>query len=366
MRLLKKEPVFCVSAVLCALSFLLVPPTPSCLGSIDWRVLALLLGLMLLVACVRRYGLFDWLGHLLVRRCHSSAGLETTLVLLCFFSSMLITNDVALITFVPFALYLLEQLGHRERAIRVVVLQTIAANLGSMLTPIGNPQNLYLYSASGLSLGRFLLQMLPLTVVSLALLCAVCLLGPKKPLPESKDEQPPSPPPCAPMVRYAMLFLITLGTVLHLIPWPVMLAVLMGVLSWTDRSVFRQADYYLLGTFAFFFLFVGNIQQMDQVCHALQELIQGRVFPVSVLASQVISNVPAAILLSGFTEDWYALLLGTNVGGLGTLVASLASLISYKYYAAAPGSRKGAYLLWFTVWNLLFLAVLSVLALCLM
>lgn len=353
----KKEIVFMVAIVLAVISAFLVPPSMAYAEYIDFRVLALLFCLMLIVAGVKEQGIFRRLGERLITRVKDVRQLELVLSGLCFFSSMLITNDVALITFVPFALEILNSAGLEKKMVKVVVMQTIAANVGSMLTPIGNPQNLYLYSLTGMGLIEFIVFMLPLTLLSLALLVAVILLG-KGGQVETKAVQEKEAVSYKKLVLYGVLFVICLGTVIHIIPWQISLAAvcLAGVFAF--RNLFAQADYCLLGTFLGFFIFVGNMQNIPAVSSLLQDLLKGRELMVSVVASQVISNVPAAMLLSGFTGDYRALIYGVDIGGLGTLIASLASLISYKYFCGVPGVNKGKYLGEFTLWNLLFLAVL--------
>lgn len=353
----KKETVFVVAVVLAVISAFLVPPSKAYVDYIDFRVLALLFCLMLIVAGVKEQGIFRLLGEYLITKVKDVRQLELVLSGLCFFSSMLITNDVALITFVPFALEILNSAGLQKKIIKVVVMQTIAANLGSMLTPIGNPQNLYLYSLTGMGLVEFIVFMLPLTLLSLVLLVAVILLG-KGGSVMTASGQGKSKADKKKLTLYILLFIICMGTVVRVIPWQISLAAvcIAGILAF--RNLFAQADYCLLGTFLGFFIFVGNMQNIPAISSMLQNLLKGKELIVSVLASQVISNVPAAMLLSGFTSDYRALIYGVDIGGLGTLIASLASLISYKYFCAVPGGDKGRYLKEFTLWNLVFLAVL--------
>ena len=245
----------------------------------------------------------------------------------------------------------------QELLIPIVALQTVAANLGSMLTPIGNPQNLYLYTAFDLSMGTFLGYMLPLTLLSLLLLAAALFLLGKKPLaPQSLESA--DAPDGKKLAVYGLLFLVCLACVLRLIPWPVMLFVLILAVILTDRKLFGSVDYFLLLTFVCFFLFIGNAGRIPAVSALIKALLDGRELPAGVMLSQVISNVPAAILLSGFTDKSRALLYGVNIGGLGTLIASLASVISYRLYGNSPAARKGAYLKTFTMYNLIFLAIL--------
>lgn len=353
----KKETVFVVAIVLAVISAFLVPPSKAYIAYIDFRVLALLFCLMLIVAGVKEQGIFRRLGECLITKVKDVRHLELVLSGLCFFSGMLITNDVALITFVPFALEILISAGLEKKIVKVVVMQTIAANLGSMLTPIGNPQNLYLYSLTGMGLMEFIVFMLPLTLLSLVLLVVVILAG-KGGAIEAKAQKSRQAVEKKKLLLYAVLFIVCMGTVIRVIPWQVSLLTVCASGLIAFRNLFAKADYCLLGTFLGFFIFVGNMQNVPAVSNLLQKLLKGKELIVSVVASQVISNVPAAMLLSGFTEDYKSLIYGVDIGGLGTLIASLASLISYKYFCAVPGGNKGKYLKEFTLWNLLFLAVL--------
>ena len=354
----KKETVLCIAAILAIISAFFVLPSAEYLEYIDWRVLALLFCLMLVVAGLQSIGLFRYLGLKLLERTRTTRQLCLLLVGLCFFSAMFITNDVALITFVPFAVMILELAGQDRLLIPTVVLQTIAANLGSMLTPIGNPQNLYLQSTFSIPIVTFLLDMLPLTLLSLLLLViSVCLL-PKTKIDLTAPEKL-SPPPKGRLLIYLALFLVALGCVIQLLPWPIMLAILCVVSLITDRKLFRSVDYFLLLTFVCFFLFIGNMERIPLISTLLRTFIQGRELLLGILFSQCISNVPAAILLSGFTDAARPLLYGVNIGGLGTLIASLASVISYRAYGESKNAQKGAYMKTFTLYNLIFLAILA-------
>lgn len=353
----KKEVVFVIAVAVAILSVFFVKPSAAYLSYPDYRVLALLFCLMIIVAGIKEQGIFTLLGEKLTAKAKNSRQLSLLLVLLCFFSSMLITNDVALITFVPFALELLCLSGLQEKIIKVVVLQTIAANLGSMFTPIGNPQNLYLYGLTGMGLVEFLLYMLPLTALSLLLLLLVIFT--EKPLPVVTDLQEEEKHPDMRKVwTYIGLFLCCLLTVVHILPWQASFVIVFGVMLVIDRKLFAKVDYCLLGTFLGFFIFVGNMQNIPAVSTWLQSLLAGKEMLLSALASQVISNVPAAMLLSGFTEEYKALLYGVNIGGLGTLIASLASIISYKFYAEMKDSHKGKYMMVFTAYNVVFFLIL--------
>lgn len=354
----KKETVLCIAAVLAVLSTFLVPPSMEYIDYIDFRVLALLFCLMLVVAGLQSIGLFRFLGVRLLSGIKNTRQLCLILVLLCFFSGMLITNDVALITFVPFAVMILTMAEQTQLLIPVVVLQTIAANLGSMLTPIGNPQNLYLYSVFSVPIGAFLRCMLPLTLLSLCLLLVGIFLQKSSLLSVENDLLQSAPLPKGRLLLYLLLFTVCLCCVIRILPWQAMLIILCAAVLLIDRTLFGRVDYFLLLTFICFFLFIGNMERIPAVSSFLRSFIEGRELLLGVLFSQCISNVPAAILLSGFTENVRALLYGVNVGGLGTLIASLASVISYRAYTGSEGSSKGSYLKTFTLYNAVFLAIL--------
>lgn len=354
----KKETVLCIAALLSVISAFFVPPSAEYLEYMDWRVLALLFGLMLVVAGLQSIGLFRYLGLKLLEKIRTTRQLCLLLVALCFFSAMLITNDVALITFVPFAVMILNLADQNRLLIPTVVLQTIGANLGSMLTPIGNPQNLYLYSTYSIPMGTFLLNMLPLTLLALALLVVGVFLLPKSVLSVTAPEKP-APLPKGKLIFYMALFLVAISCVIRLLPWPAMLAILGLAALIIDRKLFRSVDYFLLLTFVCFFLFIGNMERIPAISNLLQTFIQGRELLLGILLSQFISNVPAAILLSGFTDAAKPLLYGINLGGLGTLIASLASVISYRAYGESKDAAKGAYIKAFTLYSIVFLVILA-------
>lgn len=370
---MKKEAVLCVALLLAVLSAGIVPPDQEYAEYIDARTLAILFCLMSVMAGLQKIGIFGWIARGLLGKVKGSRSLVLVLMLLCFFSSMLITNDVALITFVPFTFTVLAMMGQEMRqrlALPLVAMQTIAANLGSMLTPIGNPQNLYLYGKAGMSLGSFLALMLPYAVVSLLLLLVwgVFLGGMRagewKPLAEDLVGREPerfrSKAGMLSLWVYLALFLLCLLTVAHVLPWQVVLGIVLAAVLAMDRKLLAKVDYSLLLTFVGFFIFIGNVGRIPSFRDFLQKAVVGREVYAGVAASQVISNVPAALLLSGFTEDYGRLVVGVNLGGLGTLIASMASLISYKYVAREESAGKGAYIKVFTVSNICFLAALMV------
>ena len=356
---LKKRAVFCI-ATLCALvSCFFVPPSRAYASYIDWNTLFVLFALMTAVAGLERCGVFKWLSVRLCAVVHTARSLSAVLVFLCFFTSMLITNDVALLAFVPFAVLLFGMQKQVPRHVLplVVVLQTVAANTGSMLTPTGNPQNLFLYNNMGLSLGGFVLLLLPYTLLCGVLLALSLLFVPKTPLetfgsPNTRTQQGGWK-----TYLYAVLFFCCLLAVAKLIPkWVLALGVLVAVLCF-DRKTLLRTDYFLLATFVAFFIFSGNIASIPAVTAFLQSSVQGHELAAGVIVSQVISNVPATLLLYPFVADAKPLLLGVNIGGLGTLVASLASLISFTLHTKSE-KRGGAYLALFTAVNLIFILAL--------
>lgn len=368
-ELFQKETVLCIAVLLAIISAFIVIPDKEYIGYIDFRTLAILFCLMSVMAGLQKLGLFQMIAEKLLVKVKSTGQLVNILVLLCFFFSMLITNDVALITFVPFTFTVLHLLGEeqeRKLAIPIVVLQTIAANLGSMLTPIGNPQNLYLYGKAGLSVGEFVLMMLPYTVVSLILLllCSFLLGRKEKSMAMQVQfaEQTRLTGKEKVLAVYFIMFLLCLLTVAHVLSIWIVFGIVLVVMLVLDRKVLGSVDYSLLLTFVGFFVFIGNMGRIPVFCNLLESIVKGNEVLTAVISSQAISNVPAALLLSGFTDNYEGLIIGTNLGGLGTLIASMASLISYKYIARAgkESNTKSKYLVSFTVANVVFLVVLMV------
>jgi Na+/H+ antiporter NhaD/arsenite permease-like protein len=250
--------------------------------------------------------------------------------------------------------------GLENYLIRIIVLQTIASNLGSMLTPIGNPQNLYLFSLSSMNIGDFISLMLPYTLLSLIGLLITCfvLIGNKSVTVKVHYEHALTKTEKGKTLTYFLMFLFALTSVIHLVSVYIVGVVILIIAIAMDRKVLRKPDYALLFTFIFLFIFIGNMKRIPEINQWLYSIINGNELITSVLSSQVISNVPAAILLSGFTNNISTLIVGTNLGGLGTIIASMASLISFKYYSTTKNKRNGAYLGVFTILNIIFLTVL--------
>ncbi|WP_346662635.1 SLC13 family permease [uncultured Merdimonas sp.] len=357
----KNETVCCIAFVLAVASAFLVTPDKEYFAYPDYRTIALLFCLMIIVAGFQSKGVFARIGHFLLKRAGSIRALSAVMVLLCFFCSMVITNDVTLITFVPFTMLVFRMIGETDRLVKLVVLETIAANLGSMATPIGNPQNLYLYSISGLGMGEFALAVLPYAGLSLVLLMAAVVAGRDEPLMdlEMREKKKKSGVEIVKEIfPFLILLILCLLVVFHVLNYIPVLLLVIVVIGVVNKRLYLEVDYFLLLTFLFFFVFVGNMKRIPLISDLLMDLVAGRELLTGVLASQVISNVPAAILLSGFCEDFSALLTGVNLGGLGTLIASLASLISYKIFTREYPESRGRFLAIFTFWNLLFLLLL--------
>lgn len=354
---IKKETVLAIAFVLAVLSCFLVKPDAAYIGYIDFHTLALLFCLMAVMSGLQEVGLFIYIGGKLLNKVHTKCSLVCILVFLCFFSSMFVTNDVALITFVPLAILILQLSKQEHLLCTTVILQTIAANLGSMMTPIGNPQNLYLYTKSGLSTGSFLLLMLPYTILSGVMLAISIWFLYRKEGSYERVSIKKTTLNTRQLIYYSVLFILCLFSVAKILPvWILFLIVIIALLI-GNRKLFTRIDYGLLLTFAAFFVFIGNMGRYPAFRDFLTSVISGQEQLTAILSSQIISNVPAALLLSGFTDNWEALILGTNIGGLGTLIASMASLISYKQIVASYPEQKKKYLWQFTLWNVAFLAV---------
>ena len=361
-RSLKKpDAVLSIAWLLAIVSAFFVHPGKEYLGYIDFRSLGILWGLMVIIQGFKENFVFDKIAGFLLSKVKNGWQLAAVLIFMCFFGSMLITNDVALITFVPFALMILSGCKREDMMIPTVVLQTVAANLGSMLTPIGNPQNLYLYGLTEMGLGQFIVTMLPYSIISGLLLALGLLIIPDRKKPLSAGEESSIVSRFGSerqIIIYAVLFVISLLSVVRVLPWYVFCIITLIVVGGMDYKILFRADYILLLTFIGFFIFTGNMGNIEAISSFLRTVLKGREFPISIALSQIISNVPATLMLSGFTTEYRDLLLGVNIGGLGTLIASMASLISYKAYSKEYKEKSGKYLLIFTAVNIAFLIVL--------
>lgn len=478
-----------MATVLAIISCFFVTPGREYLSYINWRTLILLFCLMAVVAGFAKAGVFRYISRKLSQRMKDTRRLSVGFMLLCFLLSMFVTNDVALVTVVP--LTLLTMMGCSEKAkIQTLVQETIAANLGSMLTPFGNPQNLYLSSYYGIGMGEFLRLMLPYTGVALVILLLQTLISPKEGLggrareagtpeggaseagvlegrmkeagipergareagtpeggaseagvlegrakeagipereareagipegrakgagtpggaseagiqeerakgaetPEGKNREAASlyesgenltgkdemyeealrekllrsKGRLVSILLYGILFIVSMFSVARILDYRILFGIILITILVYDRSVLRNVNYTLLLTFVSFFVLIGNLGAMTQIQAALTQMIEGRELLTAILSSQIISNVPAAVLLSGFTDQGKALIVGTDLGGLGTLIASMASIITFQLYSLESGAKKGKYLLTFTLWNVIDLVILGAVAYCMM
>lgn len=347
---LKKECVLVIAVTLAILSsFISIPK----LSYIDFKVLILLFNLMVVVAAFKELKVLDSIAIGLLKKCNTYTSISLALVFITFISSMIVTNDVALITFVPLSIVIARKAN--INVLKIVVFQTLAANLGSSFTPMGNPQNLFIYSFYNLSPIDFFKITLP--IVILAVLFLVLLVFKDKKMNLSLDLEDVKIDNKRDVYLFGGLFLIILLSVFHVIDYKVTFLITVIMVLILNKKLFSQVDYSLLITFIGFFIFVGNISTMDVVKNFMEGILNSpkSTFLASVLSSQVISNVPATMLLSGFTDHFKELLLGVNIGGMGTLIASLASVISYKIYTSEFGNDN--YMKSFTFYNILGLII---------
>ena len=347
---LKKECVLVIAVTLAILSsFISIPK----MSYIDFKVLILLFNLMVVVAAFKELKVLDSIAIGLLKKCNTYTSISLALVFITFISSMIVTNDVALITFVPLSIVIARKAN--INVLKIVVFQTLAANLGSSFTPMGNPQNLFIYSFYNLSPIDFFKITLPIVV--LAVLFLVLLVFKDKKMNLSLDLEDVKIDNKRDVYLFGGLFLIILLSVFHVIDYKVTFLITIVMVLILNKKLFSQVDYSLLITFIGFFIFVGNISTMDVVKNFMEGILNSpkSTFLASVLSSQVISNVPATMLLSGFTDHFKELLLGVNIGGMGTLIASLASVISYKIYASEFGNDN--YMKSFTFYNILGLII---------
>lgn len=358
LEFIKKETILTIALLLAVGSMFIVPPSVSYADYIDWNTLLLLFNLMAMVAGFQKLGVFSLIGSSLLQKIHTSRQLALILIFLPFFFSMLITNDVALITFVPFALIVLRLSGKEQILLPIVVLQTLAANLGSMLMPMGNPQNLYLYTLSGLTLADFIKLMLPLFLFAAIILFLAVFFIKNTPVEIVTSSSDKVKITKVSLLSYSILLILCILCVLKYFSPLWLTGIICLYLVIRDRSIFQKIDYSLLATFIGFFIFIGNISQIESFRTTLQGVIASHEIPVAILSSQIISNVPTALLLSGFTDQYADLIIGANLGGLGTLIASMASLISYKQIAREYPDKRSRYLGLFTFANLIVLGIL--------
>lgn len=361
---IKKDIVLYIALFLALFSTIILRPSIKAVEeTIDWKVLALLFCLMAVVSAFRKYNVLDVLAISLLRRCKTIRSLYSTLIFAVFFVSMAVTNDVALLTFVPLTIILCSRSGIPSAML--IILETIAANLGSCITPMGNPQNLFLYSFFTISPDVFFSNTLLIGVPSFFLLLAAIFTAAQKKknsLKEITMDHISVQNPVKVIITTLVLVVILLS-VFRIIDFKLSLVVTVIYLLIFERSVILRIDYSLLLTFVGFFIFTENLSHVEAISVFLGSMLETSfsVYISGIGVSQIISNVPAALLLSGFTDQAESLLLGVNVGGLGTLIASLASVISYKLYSASSEPKETgtkSYMVVFTFWNAALLIIL--------
>lgn len=350
--------VMVIAALLAAVTAFIVPPDKEYLGYFDFKTLTCLFTVLAVVCALRNVRFFYTLAEKIVKRFKNARVAVLALVYITFIGSMLIANDMALLTFLPLGYFVLVS-THKEKYMCVTfILQNISANLGGMLTPFGNPQNLYLYSKFAIPDGEFVLIMLPpfLLAILMITLSVIFFVKPE-PLEFSGVERRL---PRTRVVIYLLLFAFSIICVFRIIPYQIALIVIPVAILIMDKRALLDVDYGLLLTFVFFFIFSGNMARIDVVRELFATLLNKSTLIISAFSCQFMSNVPTAILLSQFTDNYRELLLGVNIGGCGTIISSLASLITFKEYVQHNKGKAGKYLLVFSAFNFTFLAVMTV------
>ena len=356
---LKSDIVLSISMALAIMSMFIIPPSTAYLDYIDVNVILILFCLMAVISGLTKAGLFNIISAEIIGKTSNLKILTLILVFLCFFLSMFVTNDVALITFVPLTLALLKNVTPKT-LINIIVLETIAANLGSMMTPIGNPQNLYLYSFYNIEIFDFFEIMFPLGFLSFLLLSAAVFVIKDEKYGLILDAHRINQERVSPRAGlfYFVLFSFCILGVLEIVSTIICFFVITLGIIVSDKKILKDIDYGLLVTFIFFFIFTGNVSNIPSVNIFISQALSGKELFTTLILSQFLSNVPATLMLSNFTSEYEMLLKGSNIGGLGTIVASLASLISFRYYIKIKDADIKGYLFNFTTMNLIFLFIL--------
>ena len=354
---LKKNVVTVVAFIAALVTAFIVPPDGQYLGYFDFKTLTCLFCVLAVVCAMKNIQLFYILAKKIVELFKTARLAILALVYTTFIGSMLIANDMALLTFLPLGFFVLNTTDKRKYMAFTYIMQNIAANLGGMLTPFGNPQNLYLYSYFNIPDIEFVQIMLPPFVFSVLLITVCCFIFVKPEPLQMRSE--PVKLPAGRTVLYLALFALSIAIVFRGIPYWIGLIVIPAVLIFADRKALKAVDYPLLLTFVFFFVFAGNMARIDAVRQLFSWRLEQSTLLFSVASCQVISNVPSAILLSQFTENYRDLLLGVNIGGVGTLISSLASLITFREYTKRNPHKGGYYMLLFTGFNVAFLVLLT-------
>ena len=356
----KKNVVMLVAMLAAGITCFIVPPDAAYLDYFDVKTLTCLFCVLAVVCALKNINFFYMLAKKIVRIFKNARISILALVYITFIGSMLIANDMALLTFLPLGLFVLTSTGKNKYMAFTFIMQNIAANLGGMLTPFGNPQNLYLYTKFQIPTGEFMTIMAPVFLLAVLMITVCCIIFVKPEPLELKDE--PLKMPTGRTVAYLVLFALAIAIVFRGIPYVIGLVVIPAVLLVMDRKALKMVDYPLLLTFVFFFIFSGNMARIDAVRDLFSMLMAKSTLLFSVLSCQIISNVPSAILLAQFTDNYRDLLLGVNIGGVGTLIASLASLITFREYTKNNKGGTRHYILLFSAFNFMFLIILAAFA----
>lgn len=354
---IKKNTVMTVALTAAVITSFTVPIDREYIGYFDFKTLTCLFCVLAVVCALKNIRFFYILAKRIVRIFKNTRMSILALVYITFIGSMLIANDMALLTFLPLGYFVLATTGKERHMAFTFIMQNIAANLGGMLTPFGNPQNLYLYTKFNIPNGEFITIMAPPFALSVALitLCCIVFIKPEPlDIPDGEDKLPP-----ARTSLYLCLFALAIAIVFRGIPYWIGLIVIPAVLLFADRKALAAVDYPLLFTFVFFFIFSGNMARIGAVREFFSVLMEKSTLLFSVLSCQCISNVPSAILLSQFTDNYPDLLVGVNIGGVGTLIASLASLITFREYCRHNPGKAGYYVRTFSLFNFGFLIILT-------
>lgn len=354
----KKNAVMCIALTAAVITSFIVPPDSEYFGYFDYKTLTCLFCVLAVVCALKNINFFYMLARKVVQFFKAARMSILALVYITFIGSMLIANDMALLTFLPLGYFVLTSTKKEKYMAFTFIMQNIAANLGGMLTPFGNPQNLYLYSKFNIPNLEFMQIMAPPFVLSVVLITISCFIFVKPEPLELSDEKIVLSP--GRTILYLCLFAVSIAIVFRGIPYWIGLVITPSVLMFADRKALKAVDYGLLFTFVFFFIFAGNMARIDAVRELFSALLNKSTLLVSVLSCQFISNVPSAILLSQFTQNYADLLLGVNIGGVGTLIASLASLITFREYVKHNPGKSGYYIGVFSAFNFAFLIVLTV------
>jgi len=359
----KKNTVMLIAMVAALITCFIVPPDKQYLGYFDVKTLTCLFCVLAVVCALKNINFFYMLARKIVEVFRNTRMAILALVYITFIGSMLIANDMALLTFLPLGLYVLTSTGKGKYMAFTFIMQNIAANLGGMLTPFGNLQNLYLYTKFEIPNLEFMGIMAPPFALAVVLITLCCIIFVKpEPLELKGTSMKVS---VSRTVVYLLLFALAIAIVFRGIPYLIGLIVIPAVLLFMDRKALKAVDYPLLLTFVFFFIFSGNMARIEAVKTLFSWLLDKSTLLFSVICCQVISNVPSAILLSQFTENYRDLLLGVNIGGVGTLIASLASLITFREYTKQNKGKTGYYMLLFSAFNFAFMIILAAFAMAL-